>query len=93
MTYSIQNLIANNHALLDRASQAVAQETDGPTPEPDRWVWDYRRDFAAAPGWDAAWESALVAHAGENAYDPGADDAVITDGMILSQVQAMRGVS
>jgi hypothetical protein len=38
----------------------------------------------AAPGWDAAWASAI---AGGN-QTPGRDPAVITDGMILSAVQA-----
>lgn len=40
--------------------------------------------IAASPGWDAAWASAV---AGGN-ETPGRDPAVITDGMILSAVQA-----
>lgn len=40
--------------------------------------------IAAAPGWDAAWASAV---AGGN-ETPGRDPAVITDPMILSAVQA-----
>lgn len=40
--------------------------------------------LAASPGWDAAWASAV---AGGN-ETPGRDPAVITDGMILSAVQA-----
>ena len=45
--------------------------------------------WAASPGWDAAWESALASHPDEPEYDPGADEAAITDAMILSQVQSM----
>lgn len=92
MSYATQNLIATNQALRDRASQAFAEDTPGVGgPDPDRWVWDMRRDLAAAPGWAAAWESALVSHEGDDEYDPGADEGVITDGMILSQIQHMRG--
>lgn len=86
MTYLTQNEIANNRAMLDRVAQAAAQENAAT--DPDRWTYDNRRDLAAAPGWDAAWESARVAHPEED-YDPGSDEAVITDGMILSQVQSM----
>jgi hypothetical protein len=42
-------------------------------------------DVCASPGWDEAWSSAL-ASGGDN---PGRDPAVITDGMILSEVQAL----
>ena len=92
MTYLTQNEIANNRAMLDRMAQAAAQENV--SGDPDRWVYDNRRDLAAAPGWDAAWESAKVSHPDDGdpetpAYDPGTDDGVITDGMILSQVQSM----
>ena len=86
MSYLTQNEIANNRAMLDRVAQAAAQEDKAS--DPDRWTYENRRDWAAAPGWDAAWESSRVAHPEED-YDPGTDEAVITDGMILSQVQAM----
>jgi hypothetical protein len=90
MSYLTQNEIANNRTMLNRVAQAAAQENAGP--DPDRWTYDNRRDWAAAPGWDAAWESFKVAHPpveGEEPADPGLDEGVITDGMILSQVQAM----
>lgn len=86
MSYLTQNEIANNRAMLDRVAQAAAQEDK--SSDPDRWTYENRRDWAAAPSWDAAWESGRVAHPEED-YDPGKDEAVITDGMILSQVQAM----
>ena len=84
MSYLSQDDIANNRSMLARVAQAAAQETK--SDDPDRWSYEHRRFWAAAPGWDAAWESYLVANPGG---DPGADPGVITDGMILSQVQSM----
>jgi hypothetical protein len=89
VTYLIQNEIANSRAMLDRVAQAAASENV--SGDPDRWTYDNRRDWAAAPGWDAAWESYKVGNPPVEGqpYDPGLDEGVITDGMILSQVQAM----
>jgi hypothetical protein len=96
MTYLIQSDIAANQSMLTRVAQCAAQEGED---DPDSWAHEYRRQWAAAPGWEDAWASALAAHPppdppadGEPAeapYDPGADEAVITDAMILSQVQSM----
>jgi hypothetical protein len=89
VSYLTQNEISENQAMNARVAQAAAQE--GRT-DPDYWTYHSRRTWAAAPGWDAAWESAKVSHPpveGEPAYDPGADESVITDPMILSQVQVM----
>lgn len=92
MSYLDQSAIASNHAMTERVAQAAAE--DG-IPDPDTWTTDNRRTWAAAPGWDDAWASALASHPPTNppqypAYDPGQDEAVITDGMILSQVQSMN---
>jgi len=57
--------------------------------DPVQWTYDNRYGWAAAPGWAAAWDSAVAG----GIADPGADPAVITDGMILSQVQGMLGVT
>ena len=94
MSYLTQNEIANNYSMLSRVSQAVAGQDAGLAAgvSPDAWATTYRRTWAASPGWDEAWESAKVSHPpveGEPPYDPGADEAVITDLQILSQVQAM----
>jgi hypothetical protein len=86
MSYLTQNEIANNRAMLDRVAQAAAEEDM--SLDPDRWTYENRRDWAAAPGWDDAWESARVTHPEED-YDPGTDEGVITDGQILAQVQSM----
>jgi hypothetical protein len=91
MSYLTQNEIANNRTMLNRVAQAAAQENLGS--DPDRWTYENRRDWAAAPGWDAAWESYKASHPpveGEEPLDPGLDEGVITDGMILSQVQSMK---
>lgn len=90
MSYLTQSEIAANPAMLARVAQCAAQQGEE---NPDGWANTNRREWAAAPGWDAAWESAGVSHPpveGEPPYDPGVDEGVITDGMILSQVQSMR---
>jgi hypothetical protein len=90
MSYLTQSAISQSASLFGRVAQAAASEGEQ---APDTWTGTNARLWAAAPGWDAAWESAVVTHP-EPEYDPGQDEGVITDGMILSQVQAMRpGVS
>lgn len=96
MSYLNQAEIASNFAMTNRVAQCATQEG---IPDADSWTNGHRREWAAAPGWDAAWASALASHPPEPpdpenptvapAYDPGADEAVITDQMILSQVQSM----
>lgn len=95
MTYLDQSEIASNGAMNSRVAQCAAQQS---IPDYNTWAAENAREWAAAPGWDAAWASAKAAHpplegeTGEYAsnYDPGRDQAVITDEMILSQVQAMN---
>ena len=66
---------------------AAAAATEDAPGDPDLWVNEHRYELASAPGWGDAWASAV---ASDN-EDPGADPGVITDGMILSQVQALLG--
>jgi hypothetical protein len=87
MSYLVQAEIADNWSMRNRVAQAAASE-NAPG-DPDEWTIANRRDWANAPGWSESWESAKVSHAETVGYDPGADEAVITDGMILSQVQSM----
>ena len=101
MSYLTQNEIAQSLTMTNRVAQAYADEVFdayGPidpqtqrTKDPDRWAADERRYWASAPGWSEAWESAIASHPPEDFpdYDPGADPGVITDGMVLSQVQSM----
>jgi hypothetical protein len=94
MSYLDQSQIAANPSMSERIAQCVTQEGEL---EPDTWTYENRREWAAAPGWDDAWASAQASHPPPDppdptvpSYDPGADEAVITDAMILGQVQAMR---
>jgi hypothetical protein len=87
MSYLTQSEIGNNGSMINRVAQAATVEDKGDNP--DGWTYENRRVWASAPGWDEAWESARVAHP-EPEFDPGADEAVITDGMILSQIQSME---
>ena len=89
MSYLVQNDIANNKAMLDRVAAAAGEQG---AVQPDLWTYDHRRMWSAAPGWSAAWESAQVSHA-DDGYDPGTDEAVITDGMILATVQGLLNAS
>jgi hypothetical protein len=93
MSYLDQSEIAENPSMFARVAQCAAEQN---IKDPDGWTHTNRREWAAAPGWDDAWASAQASHPPPDppdpevpAYDPGADEAVITDGMILTQVQAM----
>lgn len=90
MTYLDEADIAVNPSMFSRVAQCAAEQ--GET-DPDGWTQRYRRTWASAPGWDDAWASAKAGHPDDVNYDPGADNAVITDAMILSQVQSMLPVS
>jgi hypothetical protein len=87
MSYLTQGEIADNRSMNTRVAQCAAQQRVNV--DPDRWTNENRRTWAAAPGWDQAWESAQASHPDDPNYDPGADPAVITDDQILSQVQSM----
>jgi hypothetical protein len=80
---------ADNYSMQRRVAACAAQE--GVDVDPWQWTVDSKYGWASAPGWGAAWDSALAAHPDDPEYDPGADPVVITDGMILSQVQGMLG--
>lgn len=86
--YSTQAAIADDPAMKARVAQCSAQEgcaTAGL--DPDLWTYEWRRVWSSAPGWDAAWESALAGDPPNES--PGTDPAVISDAMILGQVQSM----
>ena len=53
------------------------------------WVEAYSYVWASSPDWGAAWDSALAS----GTEEPGKDEGVITDGMILATVQALLGPS
>jgi hypothetical protein len=94
--------IASDQYMVERMNAATTQQqylgnfdagyTNTAAPfSAQAWVNDYRYVWAASPGWGAAWDSALAGHPDDPDYEPGKDPAVITDGMILSTVQALAG--
>lgn len=83
MTYRTISEIATSMTLRPRLVAAAAEEKK---PRPyEAWVAEWAWDLASTPGWEEAWESAQAG----GVPDPGADDSVITDPMILAAVQPM----
>jgi len=81
MSYSTISICAHDSSLTARITAAVAKEgRDNPEAVASELVWP----VAAASDIEAAYASALAA----DNPDPGGDEAVITDQMILSAVQA-----
>lgn len=83
MSYWDVSLVAADADLQTRIAACAA--TEHRSDDPVQWSWDHRWDLAAQPGWSDAWASAVAA--GNPA--PGRDEAVITDGMVLSGVQSV----
>jgi hypothetical protein len=79
MSYSTIARCANDPAFADRVRAASAQEGTG-SAVPAEYLWD----ISAKSDIEAAYASAVAA--GND--NPGGDESVITDGMILSAVQA-----
>jgi hypothetical protein len=82
VSYKTQALLAKDNQLLDRVTACAASEG---LHEPGNWAYFHRWQLSAEPGWDAAYSYAVTA----NTPNPGNDEGVITDGMILTSVQAM----
>lgn len=81
MSYSTINRCANDSAFQGRVTAACAAEGEKePIPAMYRVIWG----VSAKSDIEAAYASAI---AGENP-NPGGDESVITDGMILAAVQA-----
>lgn len=85
MTYATVARIQGDPDLRERVAACVAVERISIYPE--QWVTENAWPLASQPGWATAWESALIG--AEEGYHPGGDESVITDGMILSAVQAL----
>lgn len=81
MSFNTVYQCANDQALLARVAACAAKEGVSP-PEPAAYavIWP----IASASDVEAAYASAIAA---ENP-NPGGDESVITDGMILSKFQA-----
>jgi hypothetical protein len=75
-------MLAGDTHIIARVTACAS--TQGCT-EPLRFAWEHAWKLSAEPGWDAAYAYAISA----NVPDPGNDEGCITDGMILSAVQAL----
>lgn len=86
MSYATIHTCATDDALGNRVESAVAQEQLARDEQvaPANLAASMRWTVAAASDVEAAYASALAA----GNPDPGGDEAVITDGMILAHVQA-----
>ena len=82
MSYSVIATISESATLTRRIKACVAEQQ---IPNPSYWAEANALLLAASPGWATAWASADLTAPG----DHGADEAVITDGMILSAVTAL----
>lgn len=86
MSYWDSALMAQDSDLTFRVQACGAQELPGDV-DVFEWTTANMLRVTAQPGWDAAWSSALAS----GNEQPGRDPGVITDGMILSGVQAVIG--
>lgn len=80
MSYTTLARLAQDNTLMTRVSACAATQK---VAQPSQWVWEKQWVLATQPGWDEAYAAAITA---DNA-DPGADEAVITDSMILTAVK------
>jgi hypothetical protein len=87
MAYYDISLLAADGDFANRSMAAYATETltDPTAPVASNWWPTHNWDMAAAPGFGDAYASAIAG----NVENPGRDPAVITDGQILSAVQAL----
>lgn len=87
--YAAMAEMAGSEPLLSRIRMCYVTEVPVELrlrPGPEQWV-DARRDALIGPGWDAAWASAQAAGIPDLATNAG----VITDNMILAEVQHHLG--
>jgi hypothetical protein len=80
MSYSTIATCVNDQTFLNRITACIAQEG---REEPEALMSSIRWPVATAADIEAAYASALAA----NNPNPGGDPSVITDGMILANVQ------
>lgn len=83
MSFHTINLCANDASFQGRLRACCAQENR--PPDPDTAMWAVRWPVSTKSDIEQAYASALAA----DNPDPGGDESVITDGMILSAVQSI----
>lgn len=88
MSYGTQAQLSRDPAIRERLAAAAAKEgvTD---PHPTAWADANQWILAAEPGWDEAYSYAIAT----DVPNPGADESVITDAMILAAVQKALGIT
>ena len=91
MSYLSMWEMNDSAALRQRALMCVIQE-GVPQDDGAEWVREHILELVTAPGWDAAWDSAKVSPEAAQG-DLGRAEDVITDLMILAQVQKLMGRS
>lgn len=90
MSYLTQGEIGDDPYMKARVAQCAAQQGIMDVGiDADIWAAEWRREWSSSPGWDSQWESALARPDLPPGYQPGMDNAVISDGQILGQVQSM----
>lgn len=88
MSYNDVAQMAFTNSLSKRITACAAIEGESSAPS---WTGQNIWAVVAAPGWGAAWSYAMDSNPDADPEVVGADEGVITDGMILSSVQAVRG--
>jgi len=86
MSYATQSLLAQDLDFIHRCNAAAAEEIPPASPTNPLWyVSTYIWNLAASPGFDAAYDSAIAGGIAR----PGWEASVISDGQILSAMQAL----
>lgn len=83
--------MTNDYDLRSRVTACAAEQQEAGAElgmDPLVWTDTHRWAWAASPGWAEAYAYAKETHTDEK-YAPGRDPAVITDGMILAEVQVL----
>jgi hypothetical protein len=105
-TYLAIAAVANDQFMQERMIACVVQQAhlgNAPVVSGDHintpltmaattWVQRNNYLWACSPSWGDKWAYALAAHPDEPDYEPGKDEAVITDGDILAAVQALTAM-
>jgi hypothetical protein len=94
-SYLAISAIASDQFMTERMNAAATQQSHlgsvGLDSAPLVWVSENRYLWAASPTWGEKWTYALDSHPDDPDYQPGKDDAVITDADILATVQELGG--
>jgi hypothetical protein len=82
MSYSTQAKLARDQDVLERVTACAASLG---IKNPTEWVWSIQWVWSAQAGWDQAYSDALTAGKSQ----PGLDEDIITDEMILIAVNGV----